>query len=162
MPRLPAFLLLNCPPMSESVTPSKGAVATSRAARPPTGDIAASLVSGFSFHSTLILSAPNAARMRVPPAEAKNHEKSRILMPCKAKGAPRAEIFLTVGVYLNNCARPCPCDPFGDGACAPAFKASVFLGALSNALNSALCCPNNGARLPACQAVAVLNHLLVG
>ena len=53
MPRLPAFLLLNWPPISGSRTPGSGPVAASRAARPPTGAIAASRVSGLSFHSTL-------------------------------------------------------------------------------------------------------------
>ena len=62
MPRLPAFLLLNWPPISESRTPGSGPFAISRAARPPTGAIAASRVSGLSFHSTLKLSAPIAAR----------------------------------------------------------------------------------------------------
>ena len=83
---MPAFLLLNWPPMSGSRTPGSGPVAASRAARPPTGAIAASRVSGLSFHSTLKLSAPIAARNRVPPAEARNHAKSRILIPCNGNG----------------------------------------------------------------------------
>ena len=37
IPRLPAFLLLNWPPMSGSFTPGSGPVAASRAARPPIG-----------------------------------------------------------------------------------------------------------------------------
>ena len=86
MPRLPAFLLLNCPPMSGSFTPGSGPVAASRAARPPTGAIAARRVSGLSFHSTLKLSAPIAARNRVPPADARNHAKSRIFTPCSGNG----------------------------------------------------------------------------
>src|SRR6266850_1070716 len=65
-PRLPGFLLLNCPPMSGSVTPGSGPIARSRAARPPTGAIAAMRVSGWLFSSTLMLSAPNALRRRAP------------------------------------------------------------------------------------------------
>src|SRR5213079_378797 len=42
MPRLPEFLLRKLPPMSGSLTPGSGPVATSRAARPPTGAIPAS------------------------------------------------------------------------------------------------------------------------
>ena len=91
IPRLPGFLLLNCPPMSGSVTPGSGPVAASRAARPPTGAIAARRVSGWLFHSTLMLSAPNAARNRVPPAEARNHVKSRMRMPCSGNGLPRGD-----------------------------------------------------------------------
>ena len=86
MPRLPAFLLLNWPPMSLSRTPGSGPVAASRAARPPTGAIAANRVSGLSFHSILKLSAPIAARNRVPPAEARNQAKSRIFTPCSGNG----------------------------------------------------------------------------
>src|SRR3984885_14780845 len=92
MPRFPEFLLLYWPPISESVTPASGALADLRASRPPTGAIAARRVSGFSFHSTLMLSAPNAAAKRVPPAEARNQEKSRIRTFCSAKGRPRADI----------------------------------------------------------------------
>src|SRR5712692_5604642 len=91
IPRLPGFLLLNCPPMSGSVTPGSGAVALSRAARPPTGAIAAIRVSGWLFSSTLMLSAPNAARKRVPPAEARNHVKSRMRIPFSGNGLPRGE-----------------------------------------------------------------------
>ena len=91
MPRLPGFLLLNCPPMSGSVTPGSGAVACSRAARPPTGAIAAMRVSGWLFSSTLMLSAPKALRNRVPPAEARNHVKSRMRTPCSGNGLPRGE-----------------------------------------------------------------------
>ena len=49
------------------MTPGSGPAAASRAARPPTGAIAAIRVSGLAFHSTLITSAPSAARKRVPP-----------------------------------------------------------------------------------------------
>jgi len=84
MPRLPGFLLLNCPPMSGSVTPGSGPVARSRAARPPTGAIAAMRVSGWLFSSTSMLSAPNALRNLVPPAEARNHVKSRMRMLCSS------------------------------------------------------------------------------
>src|SRR5258708_13599695 len=77
--------------MSESVTPGSGAVAFSRAARPPTGAIAARRVSGFSFHSTFRLSAPSDARNRVPPADARNQEKSKIRTPCRGNGLPRGE-----------------------------------------------------------------------
>src|SRR5919106_1775887 len=89
MPRLPGFLLLNCPPWLTSVTPGSGPVALSRASRPPTGAIAASRVSGCVFNSILMLSAPNALRNRVPPADARNHEKSTMRMPCRGKGLPR-------------------------------------------------------------------------
>src|ERR1700722_16979688 len=92
MPRLPEFLLLYWPPISESETPGSGAVADLRASRPPTGAIAAGRVSGFSFHSTLMLAAPNDAAKRVPPAEARNQEKSRMRTFCRAKGRPRADI----------------------------------------------------------------------
>jgi hypothetical protein len=91
MPLLPEFLLLNCPPMSESVTPLSGAVAALRASRPPMGDMAARRVSGLAFHSTLMTSAPSAAAKRVPPADARNHEKSKMRTPCSGKGRPRAD-----------------------------------------------------------------------
>jgi hypothetical protein len=38
-----------------------------------------------------MLSAPNAAMNRVPPADARNHEKSRMRMPCSGNGLPRFE-----------------------------------------------------------------------
>ena len=91
IPRFPEFLLLNWPPMSGSVTPGRGPLAWSRRLRPPTGAMAAIRVSGWAFHSTLITSAPSAARKRVPPAEARNQLKSKIRIPCRANGFPRAE-----------------------------------------------------------------------
>src|SRR5216110_656613 len=142
MPRFPAFLLLNWPPMSESRTPGSGQVAASRAARPPTGAIAASRVSGLSFHSTLKLSAPIAARNRVPPAEARNHAKSRILIPCNGKGllcsADRRGLSTRRG-------------------CAGTLGRRV--ASLSTALVSS---PSSGARRPTCQLVLLVSHLLVG
>src|SRR5437660_454975 len=91
MPRLPAFLLLNCPPMLLSVTPSSGPVAAARASRPPTGAMAPMRVSGWALHSTLMLSAPSAARNRVPPADARNHVKSRMRIPSSGKGLPHRD-----------------------------------------------------------------------
>ena len=73
------------------MTPGSGPVAASRAARPPTGAIAAIRVSGLSFHSTLMHSAPSAVRNRVPPAEARNQLKSKIRMPASGIGLPSAE-----------------------------------------------------------------------
>ena len=142
MPRLPAFLLLNCPPMSGSFTPGSGPVAASRAARPPTGAIAARRVSGLSFHSTLKLSAPSAARKRVPPADARNHAKSRIFTPCSGNGLPCS----ADRIGFVDAAR------FGRNA-RPAHRL---------ASTAAVSSPSSGARRPTCQLVLVLSHLLVG
>src|SRR5438067_1582387 len=142
MPRFPAFLLLNWPPMSESRTPGSGPVAASRAARPPTGDIAASRVSGLSFHSTLKLSAPIAARNRVPPAEARNHAKSRILTPCSGNG-----LLCSADKRGRSTRRGC----------------ADIVGRRTNSPSTALVSsPSNGARRPTCQLVLLLSHLLVG
>ena len=142
MPRLPAFLLLNCPPISGSLTPGKGQVAASRAARPPTGAIAASRVSGLSFHSTFKLSAPIAARKRVPPAEARNQAKSRILTPCSGNG------LLCNAESLGEAT--------GRGAAGTLGRRTV------SARTACVSSPSNGARRPTCQLVLVLSHLLVG
>ncbi len=142
MPRLPAFLLLNWPPMSLSRTPGKGPVAASRAARPPTGAIAASRVSGLSFHSTLKLSAPIAARKRVPPAEARNHAKSRILIPCSGNG------LLCVADRRGFSARRGEAGTLGRRAASPS--------------TAAVSSPNSGARRPTCQLVRLESHFEVG
>ena len=139
-PRLPEFLLLNWPPMSGSVTPLSGPAAVRRASRPPTGAMAARRVSGFSFHSTLRLSAPMAARNRVPPAEARNQEKSRIRMPCSGNGLPCGESNGTAG-WLRT-------------------WAGTVRGV--SARTDAVSSPSRGARRPVCQLVSVLSHLLTG
>src|SRR5229473_6992242 len=128
--------------MSESRTPGRGPVAASRAARPPTGAIAASLVSGLSFHSTLKLSAPNAERNRVPPAEARNHAKSKILIPCNGKGLLCSADFSGLSTRRG---------------------AAVTLGRRTPSPSTAsVSSPSNGARRPTCQLVLVASHLLVG
>src|SRR3954453_22314462 len=142
MPRLPEFLLRKLPPISGSLTPGSGPVAASRAARPPTGAIAASRVSGLSFHSTLKLSAPIAARNRVPPAEARNQAKSKILIPCSGNGllcnAERRGVSPLRGLAGTR----------GRRARSPS-TASVSS-------------PSSGARRPTCQLVLLASHLLVG
>src|ERR1700683_4737106 len=122
MPRLPEFLLLYWPPISESLTPGRGAVADLRASRPPTGAIAAK---------------------RVPPAEARNHEKSRMRTFCSGNGRPWAE------------------------SAAGAVSGLVTAGSAPLALfvrlrTSCLSSPMSGARRPGCHRVSELNHLLVG
>src|ERR1700677_2794180 len=143
MPRLPEFLLLYWPPISESVTPASGALADLRASRPPTGAIAARRVSGFSFHSTLMLSAPNDAAKRVPPAEARNQEKSRMRTFCRAKGRPRADIAGRAEPGLETVG-------FATLVLSVRFK------------TSSVSSPMSGARRPGCHRVSELNHLLVG
>ena len=138
IPRLPAFLLLNWPPMSGSLTPFNGPVARRRAARPPTGAIAASRVSGFSFHSTFRLSAPIAASSRVPPADARNHEKSRMRTPCNGNGLPCGDIV---------------------GGTSDRGRAGIG-GAAPSARTASVSSPSSGARRPVCQLVSVLSHLL--
>src|SRR5271156_7185284 len=142
IPRLPAFLLLNWPPISESPPPGNGPVPASRAARPPTGAIAASRVSGLSFHSTLKLSAPIAARKRVPPAEARNQAKSRIFTPCSGNGLL--------------------CSAESLGFATTRGSAGTLGRRLASARTDAVSSPSNGARRPTCQLVLVLSHLLVG
>src|SRR5580692_5502606 len=143
MPRLPEFLLLYWPPISESLTPGRGAVADLRASRPPTGAIAARRVSGFSFHSTLMLSAPSAAAKRVPPAEARNQEKSRMRTFRSGNGRPRAD----------NAGGP------ASGLETAGFAPLALLARFST---SSVSSPMSGARLPGCHRVSELNHLLVG
>ena len=84
MPRLPAFLLLNWPPISESRMPvvilrhiARGAAADRRHRRQPRVGI----VLPFDLEAF----PPIAARKRVPPAEARNQAKSRILHPLQRK-----------------------------------------------------------------------------
>ena len=127
--------------MSGSVTPGSGAVALSRAARPPTGAMAAIRVSGWLFSSTLMLSAPNALRNRVPPAEARNHVKSRMRMPCSGNGLPRGEGALGTGVRA-----------------AASITGRSRSGGRSTVLASSF---SSGARRPTDQDVAVASHLLV-
>src|SRR5262249_641373 len=55
------------------------------------GAIAAMRVSGWLLSSTLMLSAPNAARNRVPPADARNQVKSRMRIFPRGKGLPCGE-----------------------------------------------------------------------
>ena len=143
MPRLPEFLLLYWPSISESVTPGSGAVADLRASRPPTGAIAARRVSGFSFHSTLMLSAPSAAAKRVPPAEARNQEKSRMRTFCSGNGRPWADSAGAVASGLETA-----------GSAPLAFVVSFSTSCVSS--------PMSGARRPGCHRVSELNHLLVG
>ena len=56
------------------------------------GAMAAIRVSGWAFHSTFRQSAPSEVRIRVPPAEARNHEKSKIRTPCSANGLPKRDL----------------------------------------------------------------------
>jgi hypothetical protein len=133
--------LLNWPPISGSVTPCSGAVAFSRAARPPTGAIDAMRVSGWLFSSTLMLSAPNALRKRVPPADARNQVKSRMRMPFSAKGLPRFD-----GVSF--------CAGRASAAITGAFRAVGVSTVAASSFSS-------GARRPTVQPVAVPSHLLV-
>src|SRR5262249_41589656 len=141
MPRLPGFLLLNCPPMSGSVTPRNGAVARSRASRPPIGAIAARRVSGWLLSSTLRHSAPKELKNRVPPAEARNQVKSRTRMPSSANGLPRFDGFPARAGSA-----------FGSIAGAPRCGGTFTVAASSL---------SRGARRPGAQLVAVLIHLLV-
>src|SRR5262249_33859116 len=107
----------------------------------PTGAIAARRVSGLAFHSTFKLSAPSEARKRVPPADARNQEKSKMRIPASGNGVPFAE--MTGSSSLER----------AEG------KRTARTGSLRTA---AVCSPPIGARPPGCQAVAVLSHLLVG
>src|ERR1700678_1879275 len=91
-PCLPGFLFRNWPPSSGSDVLGSGPVARRRASRPPTGAFAPKRVSGLVFHSILIDSAPSATQKRVPPAEARNHVKSRIRTPARAKGFPYRDV----------------------------------------------------------------------
>jgi len=139
---LPGILVVELAPMSLSRTPGKGPVAASRAARPPTGAIAASRVSGLSFHSTLRLSAPIAARNLVPPAEARNQAKSRIRTPCSGNGLL--------------------CSADISGFSTPRGSAGTLGRRTDSDRIASVSSPSSGARRPTCQLVLLLSHLLVG
>ncbi len=103
--------------------------------------MAAIRVSGWLFSSTLMLSAPKALRNRVPPAEARNHVKSRMRMPCRGNGLP-----------------------WGERASATGTRAETSITGRSRSRGRTTASAssfNSGARRPTDQEVAVPSHLLV-
>ncbi len=142
MPRLPGILVVELPAHVRIGDARAAApVARSRAARPPTGAIAAMRVSGWLFSSTLMLSAPKALRNRVPPAEARNHVKSRMRMPCSGNGLPRGESASSRGGRASGAMT---------GRSEARGSTTVFASSFSS-----------GARRPTDQDVPVASHLLV-
>ena len=127
--------------MSGSVTPRNGAVAVSRASRPPIGAMAASRVSGCVLISILMLSAPNDERNRVPPAEARNQVKSTMRMPSSANGLARFD-----GLPARVASGFAAITGVSRGVGVSTLAASSF---------------RRGARRPGAQLVPVAIHLLV-
>ena len=104
--------------------------------------MAAMRVSGWLFSSTLMLSAPKALRNRVPPAEARNHVKSRMRMPCSGKRLAAR--------------RECLADRRARGGI-DHRQVALAAGATTVSASSF----SSGARRPTDQEVAVPSHLLV-
>ena len=72
------------------IGPSRGAVAASRAVRPPSATMALPqrIMSGLESCSILITSAPSALRNRPAPALASSHDRSIMRIPDRANGLP--------------------------------------------------------------------------
>jgi hypothetical protein len=98
-------------------------------------------VSGWLFNSTLMLSAPKALRNRVPPAEARNHVKSRMRMLCSGNGLPRGE-------------SPSSCGARADASITGRSGSRGSTTVVASSFNSE-------ARRPIDQDVPVASHLLV-